>query len=67
MGFSRDCLRIVLATFVLSFAYNGIGLTLAVQGRFTPIVSAILMPISSLSVMVVATLLVRFAARRHHL
>jgi hypothetical protein len=29
----------MLATFVLSFCYNGIGLGLAVQGRFTPIVS----------------------------
>ncbi|MET4075922.1 heavy metal translocating P-type ATPase metal-binding domain-containing protein [Hymenobacter sp. UYCo722] len=67
LGFSRDCLRIVLATFVLSFCYNGVGLTLAVQGRFTPIVSAILMPISSLSVMLFATLLVRWAAWRRGL
>ena len=67
LGFSQDCLRIVLATFALSFCYNGIGLTLAVQGRFTPIVSAILMPVSSLSVMVFATLLVRLAAWRRKL
>ncbi|MFC6223681.1 heavy metal translocating P-type ATPase [Hymenobacter artigasi] len=67
LGFSRACLRIVLATFVLSFVYNGVGLTLAVQGRFTPIVSAILMPISSLSVMVFATVLVRLAAWRRGL
>ena len=67
LSFSRACLRVVLAAFALSFCYNGFGLALAVQGRFTPIVSAILMPISSISVMVVATLLVRFAARRHHL
>ncbi|WP_316248037.1 heavy metal translocating P-type ATPase [Hymenobacter sp. BT491] len=64
LRFSKDCLQIVLATFVLSFCYNGIGLGLAVQGRFTPIVSAILMPISSLSVMLFATLLVRYAAWR---
>nr|WP_262905214.1 heavy metal translocating P-type ATPase metal-binding domain-containing protein [Hymenobacter nitidus] len=67
LWFSQDCLQIVLATFVLSFCYNGIGLGLAVQGRFTPIVSAILMPISSLSVMVFATLLVRYAAYRRGL
>ncbi|WBA43014.1 heavy metal translocating P-type ATPase [Hymenobacter canadensis] len=67
LSFSQDCLRIVLATFALSFCYNGIGLTLAVQGRFTPIVSAILMPISSLSVMVFATLLVHLAAWRRGL
>lgn len=67
LGFSQDCLRIVLATFALSFCYNGIGLTLAVQGQFAPIVSAILMPISSLSVMIFATLLVRLAAWRRGL
>ncbi|WP_223284543.1 heavy metal translocating P-type ATPase [Hymenobacter qilianensis] len=67
LGFSRACLRVVLVTFALSFCYNGFGLTLAVQGLFTPIVSAILMPVSSLSVMVVSTLLVRWAANRYHL
>lgn len=67
LGFTRDCLQVVLATFVLSFVYNGLGLGLAVQGKFTPIVSAILMPISSLSVMIFATLLVRLAAHRRQL
>jgi Cu+-exporting ATPase len=65
LGFSRACLRVVLATFALSLGYNAVGLTLAVQGHFTPIASAILMPLSSLSVMVVATVLVRWAARRY--
>ncbi|OGX81922.1 ATPase [Hymenobacter coccineus] len=67
LGFSRACLRAVLATFVLSLCYNAVGLTLAVQGHFTPIASAILMPLSSLSVMVMATILVRWAARRYQL
>jgi Cu+-exporting ATPase len=67
LHFAQDCLQVVLGTFVLSFCYNGIGLGLAVQGKFTPIVSAILMPISSLSVMVFATLLVRYAAHRRGL
>ncbi|OON66235.1 heavy metal translocating P-type ATPase [Hymenobacter sp. CRA2] len=67
LKFTQDCLQVVLATFVLSFVYNGLGLGLAVQGKFTPIVSAILMPISSLSVMVFATLLVRYAAHRRQL
>jgi len=67
LRFARDCRYIVLATFGLSFCYNGIGLSLAVQGLLTPIASAILMPISSLSVMVFATLLVRYAAHRRGL
>ncbi|MBX0293077.1 hypothetical protein K3G63_21715 [Hymenobacter sp. HSC-4F20] len=57
----------MLGTFVLSFCYNGIGRGLAAQGRFTPIVSAILMPVRSLRVMVFATLLVRYAAYRRRL
>ncbi|MDB5271302.1 MAG: hypothetical protein JWP58_4342 [Hymenobacter sp.] len=67
LRFARHCRHIVLATFGLSFCYNGIGLSLAVQGLLTPIASAILMPISSLSVMVFATLLVRYAAHRRQL
>ncbi|WP_286130414.1 heavy metal translocating P-type ATPase [Solirubrum puertoriconensis] len=67
LKFTQDCLQVVLGTFVLSFIYNGIGLGLAVQGKFTPIVSAILMPISSLSVMLFATLLVRLAAYQRKL
>ena len=64
LAFSKQTMTIILATFAVSLVYNVVGLTLAVQGLFTPIASAILMPISSLSVIVFATLSVRFAARR---
>ncbi|WP_400191597.1 heavy metal translocating P-type ATPase [Hymenobacter sp. B81] len=67
LRFCQDSLQVVLATFVVSFVYNGIGLGLAVQGKFSPIVSAILMPVSSLSVILFATLLVRLAAHRRNL
>ncbi len=64
LSFSKKTMRIILATFAVSLVYNVIGLTLAVQGLFSPIVSAILMPISSLSVIVFATLSVKIAAKR---
>ncbi|RIJ41685.1 heavy metal translocating P-type ATPase [Pontibacter oryzae] len=64
IDFSKESMRIILASFGVSLVYNVVGLTLAVQGLFTPIVSAILMPISSISVIVFATLSVRFAAKR---
>ena len=67
LRFTRASLRAVVLTFGLSLTYNAVGLTLAVQGLFTPIVSAILMPISSISVMLTATALVRRAARRQQL
>ncbi|MBC5773528.1 heavy metal translocating P-type ATPase metal-binding domain-containing protein [Pontibacter sp. KCTC 32443] len=64
LKFSKTTMRIILATFAVSLVYNVIGLTLAVQGLFSPIVSAILMPISSLSVIVFATISVNIAAKR---
>ncbi len=64
LRFSKTTMTIILATFAVSLVYNVIGLTLAVQGLFSPIVSAILMPISSLSVIIFATLSVNIAAKR---
>lgn len=64
LRFSKTTMRIILATFAVSLVYNVVGLTLAVQGLFSPIVSAILMPISSLSVIIFATLSVKIAAKR---
>ena len=64
LAFSKKSMRIILATFAVSLVYNVIGLSLAVQGLFSPIASAILMPISSLSVIIFATLSVKFASKR---
>jgi len=57
-------LNIIVAAFCVSFVYNIIGLTLAVMGEFTPIVSAILMPISTISVIIFATVSVQIAANK---
>ncbi|MFD2999525.1 heavy metal translocating P-type ATPase [Pontibacter toksunensis] len=64
LAFSKKTMNIILATFAVSLIYNVIGLTLAVQGLFSPIVSAILMPFSSLSVILFATMSVKIAAKR---
>lgn len=43
--------NIVMASFVLSIVYNIIGLFFAVQGNLSPLIAAILMPSSSLSIL----------------
>jgi Cu+-exporting ATPase len=45
--------RIVIASFVLSILYNIIGLYFAVQGTLDPLIAAILMPSSSLSILLI--------------
>jgi Cu+-exporting ATPase len=46
--------RIVVASFVLSILYNMVGLYFAVQGALSPLVAAILMPASSLSILLIS-------------
>jgi Cu+-exporting ATPase len=53
----------VIILFVISFLYNVVGLTFAVQGALTPLVAAVLMPISSLTVVGVALGRTAWAAR----
>ncbi|OQP61010.1 ATPase [Niastella vici] len=45
--------QIVIASFVLSIVYNIVGLSFAVQGVLSPLIAAILMPASSLSILLV--------------
>ncbi|MES1198204.1 MAG: HAD-IC family P-type ATPase, partial [Chitinophagaceae bacterium] len=45
--------NIVMASFILSIVYNIIGLFFAVQGNLSPLIAAILMPSSSLSIVLI--------------
>lgn len=63
IGFTRQSMRIVYAGFGISFLYNMVGLSFAVQGNLSPIVAAILMPISSVSVVVFASFSVSLRAK----
>jgi Cu+-exporting ATPase len=45
--------QIVIASFILSIIYNIVGLSFAVQGLLSPLIAAILMPASSLSILLV--------------
>jgi Cu+-exporting ATPase len=62
--FTRTSMNIVKISFTISFLYNVIGLYFAVQGLLTPIFAAILMPVSSVSVVAFASLSVAFLAKR---
>jgi Cu+-exporting ATPase len=61
IGFTKTSLNIVKLSFVISFFYNVIGVSIALSGLLTPVVAAILMPISSVSVVAFATFATRLA------
>lgn len=64
LDFSRRVVRVVRISFLVSTAYNVIGLAIAASGKLSPIVCAVLMPLSSVSVVVVACGLTEWVARR---
>lgn len=61
---SRSSVRIVYLGFAISFLYNLIGIAFAALGWVTPLVSAVLMPISSISVVALSAGLVVLKARK---
>jgi Cu+-exporting ATPase len=65
--FARTSKKVVFAGFTLSFIYNIIGISFAASGLLTPLISAILMPLSSVSVVAFATLTTSFLAKRSKL
>lgn len=64
LAFAKDSRKIIKASFGLSFLYNIVGLSLAVQGLLSPVLCAILMPVSSISVVVFTTLATNFMGVR---
>lgn len=64
LRFAKASLRMIYASFGLSFLYNIVGISFAVTGNLSPLVAAILMPLSSISVIVFATLGTNILARR---
>jgi Cu+-exporting ATPase len=61
---ARRARRIVVASLGISLCYNITGVSLAVAGHMTPLIAAILMPLSSVTVVGFVTLAVWWAARR---
>jgi P-type Cu+ transporter len=63
IGFTKTALNIVKISFGISFLYNIIGIAFAITGNLSPIVAAILMPISSVSVVAFATFVTRVTGK----
>ena len=55
MQASKKAMRIIKMSFVLSLMYNIVGLYFAVTGQLEPVIAAILMPLSSISIVAFTT------------
>ena len=64
LDFSRSAARVVRAGFVISALYNLVGVSIAATGLLSPIVCAILMPLSSATVVAFACLTTTWMGRK---
>jgi len=67
MAFAKSGKKVVGAGFVLSILYNFIGLSFAVQAKLDPVIAAVLMPASSISIVALASLLSSYSGKRKNL
>jgi Cu+-exporting ATPase len=56
--------RIVVQSFIISLLYNIVGLSFALTGTLSPVVAAILMPASSISIVLYTTVSSRIASHK---
>lgn len=61
---AKKAIQIIKWSFAISFLYNIIGLYFATTGQLKPVIAAILMPLSSISIVVFTTLATSFIGRK---
>jgi Cu+-exporting ATPase len=61
---SKKAIKIIKYSFVLSLCYNVIGLYFAVTGQLQPVIAAILMPLSSITIVVFTTIMTNLLGKK---
>lgn len=61
---TKSGITVIKVSIILSFLYNVVGLSFAVTGNLSPVVAAILMPLSSVSIIAFTTLCTNIIGRR---
>ncbi|WP_431125898.1 heavy metal translocating P-type ATPase [Flagellimonas flava] len=64
MELSKKSIQVIKMSFVLSLCYNVVGLYFAVTGQLQPVIAAILMPLSSISIVLFTTLMTNALGRK---
>lgn len=61
---SKRAMGIIKISFILSLLYNCVGLYYAISGQLEPVIAAILMPLSSISIVAFTTLMTNLIGRK---
>ena len=61
---AKKAMKIIKLSFILSLLYNVVGLYFAITGQLEPVIAAILMPLSSISIVSFTTLMTNILGRK---
>ena len=64
MRYSKNAMKTIYMSFGLSLLYNVVGLSYAIAGELDPIVAAIIMPLSTITIVSFVTILTNLYARK---
>ncbi|WP_298221011.1 heavy metal translocating P-type ATPase metal-binding domain-containing protein [Flavobacterium sp.] len=64
LRFSKNAMRTIYMSFALSLLYNVVGLSFAITGNLLPLVAAIIMPLSTITIVSFVTLMSNYYARK---
>jgi Cu+-exporting ATPase len=67
LRFSKDAVNIIRFSFLISLIYNLVGLSYAVAGRLSPLTAAILMPLSTVTIISFTSIATHLAAKKRKL
>ena len=67
VSYAKAGKRIVMWSWMLSFMYNAVGLSIALQAKMSPMVAAILMPMTSITIVTFVSVATSIAAKRRGL
>jgi Cu+-exporting ATPase len=67
LRFSKDTVKIIHFSFLISLIYNLAGLSYAITGKLSPLTAAILMPLSTVTIISFTSLATRLMAKRRKL
>lgn len=66
-AFAKDAVQVIHMSFAISLTYNVVGISFAVQGTMSPLFAAILMPISTVTIISFTSITTRWFAKRRKL
>lgn len=64
LGYAKTTVSIIKFSFALSFMYNTVGMYFALTGQLTPVIAAILMPVSSITIVIFVTVFTNLLTKK---